>query len=49
MSQPLVHGAGPLFDEGERWFIEKVERSLDEIVRSLDELVDCLDRWRSGR
>ena len=25
MSAPRVYVAGPLFDEGERWFIEKVE------------------------
>lgn len=28
MSDPLVYVAGPLFDEGERWFIERV----DEVV-----------------
>jgi nucleoside 2-deoxyribosyltransferase len=25
MSKPLVYVAGPLFDEGERWFIEQID------------------------
>lgn len=30
-AKPYVYVAGPLFDEGERWFIEKV----DQIIRDL--------------
>ena len=30
MTKPYVYVAGPLFDEGERWFIEKVETLVAE-------------------
>ena len=29
-SKPYAYIAGPLFDEGERWFIEKVDRLVAE-------------------
>ena len=29
-SKPYVYVAGPLFDEGERWFIEKVDQLIQE-------------------
>lgn len=31
MTKPRVYVAGPLFDEGERWFIEKVDSILSEL------------------
>ena len=34
MSRPLVYVAGPLFDEGERWWIETVEARI--VDRGLD-------------
>ena len=31
MTKPKVYVAGPLFDEGERWFIEKVDALISEL------------------
>ena len=31
MTKPKVYVAGPLFDEGERWFIEKVDALIAEL------------------
>lgn len=31
MTKPKVYVAGPLFDEGERWFIEKVDQLISDL------------------
>ncbi len=31
MNPKIVYVAGPLFDEGERWWIEQIEQTITEI------------------